>query len=129
MRPTRLYRPKGRSKLTNGRALLRGDGRLFWCRRLGDLQALLTSDCGGDDAISSAERAIIRRACVLQIECEIREARFAEAGEATDHQIETYQRITNTLRRTLEAIGLQRRPRDVTPDPLEYAASYDQAAE
>jgi hypothetical protein len=117
IRPTRLYRPKGRSRITNGRSLLRNvDGRSFWCRRLRDLQALLVSDLGGDDAISSAEHAIIRRACVLQVECERREAKFAEAGEASDQQIEVYQRVSNSLRRLLESVGLQRRARDVTPD-------------
>jgi hypothetical protein len=30
----------------------------------------------------------------------------------------------NSLRRLLESLGLKRRARDVTPSPLEYAASY-----
>ena len=31
----------------------------------------------------------------------------------------------NTLRRTLESIGLMRRTRDITPGPLDYAKLYD----
>ena len=124
MRPTRLYKAKGRSRITNGGALLRNvDGRLFWCRRLRDLQALLISDLGGDAAVSSAEAAIVRRACVLQVECELREAKFAEAGEASDQQIEVYQRVSNSLHRLLESLslgGLQRRAKDVTPDLQTY---------
>ena len=30
-------------------------------------------------------------------------------------ELETYQPMANTMRRLLEAVGLQRRPRDVTP--------------
>ena len=78
------------------------------------MQALLISDLGGDDAVTSAEAAIVRRACVLQVELERREAKFAEAGEANDREIEIYQRVSNSLRRLLESIGLQRRQRDVT---------------
>jgi hypothetical protein len=33
-----------------------------------------------------------------------------------------YQRATNTLRRTLESVGLERRQRDVTPSLAEYLA-------
>jgi hypothetical protein len=50
------------------------------------------------------------------------EAGFAVVGEAQPDQLDLYQRTANSLRRLLEAIGLQRRSRDVTPDPLEYAA-------
>jgi hypothetical protein len=50
------------------------------------------------------------------------EAGFAVAGEAQPDQLDLYQRTANSLRRLLEAIGLQGRPRDVTPDPLEYGA-------
>jgi hypothetical protein len=60
---------------------------------------------------------------MLCLQLELQEQRFAqnENGEASAKQIETYQRCTNTLRRTLEALGLQRRPRNVTPSIAEYA--------
>jgi hypothetical protein len=34
-----------------------------------------------------------------------------------------YQRCSNSLRRLLEAVGIQRRARDVTPSVSEYLAS------
>ena len=43
------------------------------------------------------------------------EVRFATAGEADPADLEIYQRCANSLRRLLEAIGLHRRPRDITP--------------
>jgi hypothetical protein len=87
-----------------------------------DLMGLHLSDLGGENAVSEAERSIIRRVATLSVELERMEAGFAVAGEAQPDQLDLYQRTANSLRRLLEAIGLQRRPRDVTPDPLEYAA-------
>jgi hypothetical protein len=74
-------------------------------------------------------RSIIRRAAVLTTELERLEVRFAQAGEASAEDLDIYARIAANLRRLLEAIGLQRRPRDVTPpDPLIYAAQQDKVA-
>jgi hypothetical protein len=116
-------KPQGRSRVSNGSAVLPGvDGRSTWVRRLRDLMGLHLSDLGGDDAVSEAERSVVRRIATLTVELERMEAGFAVAGEARPDQLDLYQRTANSLRRLLEAIGLQRRPKDVTPDPLQYAA-------
>jgi hypothetical protein len=108
----KVGRDPQRSRVTNGK-LLPGivDERSAWVRRCKDVIASHLSDV--PDA-SAAERSIIRRASVLTVELERLEAKFAVAGEATSDDLDLYQRMTNTLRRSLEAIGLQRRPRDVT---------------
>ena len=70
-----------------------------------------------------AERSLIRRASMLTVQLEMLDAKFAaNDGEATPPQLATYTTVTNTLRRTLEAIGLKRRQRDVSavPDLREY---------
>jgi hypothetical protein len=121
--PIDVPKPQARSRVSNGSAVLPGvDGRSTWVRRLRDLMGLHLSDLGGDDAVSEAERSIIRRVATLTVELERMEAGFAVAGEAQPDQLDLYQRTANSLRRLLEAIGLQRRQRDVTPDPLEYGA-------
>jgi hypothetical protein len=121
--PIDVPKPQARSRVSNGSAVLPGvDGRSTWVRRLRDLMGLHLSDLGGDDAVSEAERSIIRRVATLTVELERMEAGFAVAGEAQPDQLDLYQRTANSLRRLLEAIGVQRRSRDVTPDPLEYAA-------
>jgi hypothetical protein len=105
-----------RSRITNGSALLPGiDGRNAWVRRAKDLLALHFSDLGGEDNVSEAERALVRRAVTLIIELERREAMFAQVGAADNEALAIYQTTVNTLRRTLESLGLQRRPRDVSP--------------
>ena len=92
-------------------------------RRLADLIALHVSDLGGEDAVSHSENLLVRRAACLTVELERLEVVFAMAGQATPQDLDLYQRASNTLRRHLESIGIQRRPRDVTPGSVgEYLA-------
>jgi hypothetical protein len=112
----------GKSRITNGTAFLPGiDGRSAWIRRAKDLISEHLSDLGGPDHVSAAGRSIVRRVAVITAELEHLEARFATAGFATAEDLSLYLTAANNLRRLLEAVGLQRRPRDVTPDPLAYA--------
>ncbi len=111
-----IVRTNGRSRITNGSALLPGvDGRSPWVRRCKDVIRAHISDLGGEDNTSAAERSIIRRAAVLTTELERFEVKFALAGEADANDLDTYQRVANSLRRLLEAVGIERRPRDVGP--------------
>jgi hypothetical protein len=67
----------------------------------------------------------------LTVELERMEGGFALAGEALPGQIDLYQRTANSLRRLLEAIGLERRKRDVTPtlaDIADEIAAEEEAA-
>jgi hypothetical protein len=96
------------------------DGRSTWVRRLRDLIEAHVGDLGGDDRISEAERSIVRRAATLTVELERLEAKFAVAGEAAPADLDLYQRTAGNLRRLLEAVGLERRQRDVTPDLRTY---------
>src|SRR5262245_23135164 len=52
---------EGRSRITNGTDLLPGiDGRSNWARRFRDVISLHTSDLGGLEECSEAEKSIIR---------------------------------------------------------------------
>jgi hypothetical protein len=113
-----------RSRITNGSALLPGvDGRSAWIRRCKDVISLHLSDLGGADNVSEAEHSIVRRCATLTVELERMEAVFATVGEASAADLGLYQRASNTLRRHLETIGLERRSRLITPDLHEYLAS------
>jgi hypothetical protein len=62
-------KPQARSRVSNGSVVLPGvDGRSTWVRRLRDLMGLHLSDLGGDDAVSEAERSIVRRVATLTVE-------------------------------------------------------------
>jgi hypothetical protein len=117
--------PDQRSAVTNGQRLFvaAGDGRGPWARRMRDVIELHISDLGGLENASEAERSIIRRAATLTIELERLEAKFSTLpnGPRAD-DLDMYQRCSNSLRRLLESIGIQRRPRDVTPSLDGYLA-------
>jgi hypothetical protein len=124
-------RTKGNSRVTNGSALLprdRGkvahtDGRSSWMRRFRDLINTHTADLGGADALSEAERSIIRRCATLTVLLERLELDFALEDEASAPKIDQYQRVANTLKRLLESLGLKRRSKDITPDLSTYLKS------
>ena len=90
--------------------------------------SLHAADLGGADEITESERSLLRRACTLMVELEKREMEFA-AGEADTAELDAYQRTANTLRRLLVTLGLQRRPKDVTPDIATYLRSRQIEAE
>ena len=112
-RATRLAKPSARSRVSNGKDLFVGgvDGRLAYARRYRDILAQLTSDIGGDP--SEAQSLIIRRATQLAVWCEMAEA---DAAGGTPLNIGEYATATNTLRRLLLDLGLERRMRDITPN-------------
>ena len=89
-----------------------------WRNLIGDI----TNDLGGADNISEAERVLIRRAAMMTLQAELMEQRFSqnEDGAASSQQIECYGRTTNTLRRTLEALGLERRAKTIIPTLSDY---------
>jgi hypothetical protein len=104
-----------KSRIGNGSALLPGiDGRSAWVRRCKDVIAAHLADLGGIDNCSTAEYSLVRRASTLTVELERFEAKFATAGEASPEDLEIYQRCANSLRRLLEAVGLQRRAKLVS---------------
>jgi hypothetical protein len=120
-----------RSSLTNGSSLLAdADHRTAWMRRLRDLIQSHIFDLGGDDYVSDSEQRLVRRAAMLTIQLEMMDSRFAtNDGEASRVDLETYQRCSNSLRRLLESLGLQRRSRDVSPPSVaEYIAHINREA-
>jgi hypothetical protein len=121
-------KPTHRARVSNGSKTLAGvDGRTAWARRFRDIMDAHVFDLGGPENVSHAERAIIRRSATLICELERLERKFALAGEAEVGDLDLYQRAANTVRRLLEAVGLERRARDVTPSLTQYLQQKDTA--
>ena len=93
-------------------------------RRFADIVTLLVSDLGGADYCSEAKKIIARRAAFETLQLELIEERVAKRynGEAPPKTLALYQRVSNSLRRLLESIGLERKAKDVTPTLREYWA-------
>jgi len=117
-----------RTKVTSGRQLLPGiDNRCYWVRRVRDIIDRHTTDLGGDDALSEAERSIIKRAATLVCEAERMERRFAqvpENGSVPLAELHTYSMLANTLRRLLDMAGLEKRTHDITPTIDAYIVAH-----
>jgi hypothetical protein len=98
--------PTHRSRVTNGRALfVEADGRSAWSRRYKNLVEAHVSDLGGVDGLSEAKKQLIRRAATIEAELERQEGALA-TGESID--LDAFGRASNSLRRILESIGLER---------------------
>jgi hypothetical protein len=115
-----------RSRVTNGRTLfIKGGGgpveTTAWHRRLKDLFQDHVADLGGIEHCSTAEQSLCRRAANLELQLELIERFWAgNGGQASERTLHLYQRVTSSLRRVLESLGLQRRQKDVTPTLKEY---------
>jgi hypothetical protein len=122
--PSKPARPKDpqRSAIANGKLLPGIDQRSTWVRRCRELIEDQITDLGGEDNTSTAERSLIRRAATMTVELERLELKFATAGQASPDDLDLYVRASGNLRRLLEAIGLKRRSKDVTPPLRERLA-------
>ena len=108
-----VNKSKGCSRVSNGSALFveKIDGRTPWARRFRDLIELHLADLGGPDNVNEAQCALIRRIATLECECERLEGEFAKPDRVAGAKaLDLYSRLSNTLRRLLDALHLDRRP-------------------
>jgi hypothetical protein len=103
------------------------DRRTGAAKRAHDLVKAIREDLGGEDRLATGERQIIQRAALLGTLAEDLETRWL-LGESIDAG--TLCAIGNAQRRLLEAVGIKRVPRDVTPKLSTYlAGAHAEAAE
>jgi hypothetical protein len=100
------------------------DRRTAAYKRTVELIEQIEADAGGQDRLSTGERALIQRAAVTAALAEHLETRWL-AGEQIDPALHCT--ISNSLRRLLEAVGLRRVPRDVSPLDHEGMRAYEEA--
>lgn len=111
--------PDGRQKV---RLLTMGDldGRTMAAKAVRTLIGDLESDLGGAERLSASEREIVRRTALASAMLQDMEAHWL-SGRGVD--VAAYTTLSNTQSRLLKLLGLQRRPRDVTPDLAAYVAA------
>jgi hypothetical protein len=86
----------------------------------------LAADLGND--LSVSQRMLVQRASLLSMLCGHAEASFLLGRQ--DVPLGDYVSMASTLRRILTTLSpsLKRVPRDITPDPLDYARERDGAS-
>jgi hypothetical protein len=93
-------------------------------RRVRSLVRALTQDLAGD--LSTAQRMLVMRVALLEALCTHSEACILLGQEVS---LGDYLQMANTQRRLLQTLGIKRVPKDITPDPLDYAREHSEAAE
>ena len=111
----------GRSRISNGKDLLPNvDGRSLIARRFRDISNAILRDQNSDQC-SEARLQLIRRFAACAVIAEQMEAGLAR-GEPIN--IAEHSQLSSMLTRLASRIGIDRRSRDVTPDPLTYAREH-----
>lgn len=93
------------------------DGRTRSAQLVSKTIENIFADLGGEDALSVAERLIVRRAAIAGAMSEDLAARWL-TGDPVDPAI--FATLANVERRQLETVGIKRRARDVTPNLADY---------
>lgn len=93
-------------------------------RRVRSLVRALARDLADD--LSTAQRMLVMRVALLEALCTHTEAAILLGQEVS---LGDYLQMANTQRRLLQTLGLKRVPKDITPDPLDYAREHSEAAE
>ena len=120
-RPTALRNPPRRSKTRQGKVRLltldhldqRSAAYAYAC----NLIATLSSDLGGDAAMSEGERQLVTRAAMVGAIVADFEGRWV-AGQQV--QLSDYLAAVNVQRRVLATLGLERRQRTIGPTLSDY---------
>ena len=124
---------QGRARITNGADLLPTvDGRSIWARIMRDTMGDMFSHLGGEDNMTAPSRMLSRRVGAFEAELIHLEDKFARAraeGREPEHaDLDLYSRMSSAQRRMFEALGLERRQRDITPSLDAYiTAKYSKA--
>ncbi len=111
--------PAFRAGIVNGAPFLltrngrRVDLRTHAGRRFVTLIDAMVSDLGGAENVSTMEAQLVRRGAALAVDLEFQEAQALHDNDALDPAI--YRTMVETQRHVLQALGLRRRARDITP--------------
>ena len=106
--------PVGRHKRVKLLGLADLDQRTGAAKSARALIQAIEEDLGGSDRLTAGERVLAARAGVAAAMCEHQEALCRPVD------IASYATLINATARLLRTIGLERRPRDVTPDLQAY---------
>jgi len=96
------------------------DGRTRAAQAVRSLKDQVTADLGGEDRLSTLERAAINNVAMASVMIEDLSAKWLLGQDVNPTELAT---LVNTFNRSADKIGWTRRSRDVTPDLNAYLAS------
>ncbi|MEK1890734.1 MAG: hypothetical protein AAAB35_24860 [Phyllobacterium sp.] len=97
------------------------DPTSWWAQHLAEITEQYLADLGGDEVCTTAEKAVIRKVGVLEIEMRRIEAYLATDPDPSAMKIEMYTRLAKTFHQLLNMTGLERRrPKTIVPTLEEY---------
>jgi hypothetical protein len=96
-----------------------------------ELEAALVADLGGDAALSAMQKALLPRLTTQLVVARYLEAVLVGSGPLTAKgrqraALSAYLPVTDRILRYLQALGLERRSRDVVTSPSEYLKRLEQ---
>jgi hypothetical protein len=86
--------------------LARPDGRSREGRLVRSMRAALFEHLGGEARLSAPQRAMVERCAMLQLRCAVLDGKMLD-GTFSEYDAKTYLAFSNSLSRTLAALGLQ----------------------
>jgi len=92
------------------------DGRSIVSRAVKELRAALVNDMGGEQNLSTQKSLILDRAVAKVFRCQAIETALYEGQELSPHTIGMYLALSNSLRKDLAALGLNRVARRIGQD-------------
>ena len=114
---------QGKVRLLTRNAL---DGRTKARKQFDAIARGIAVDRGGEDQLSTVQRHLVEAFAGAAVHMHDLNARLL-LGESID--IVAHSQAISTMVRIASRIGIERVPKDVTPDPLEYARERDEADE
>jgi len=105
--------------------LARPDKRTREARLLKQMRMELTRHLGGQ--LSPPQRVLVERAAMLQLRCAKFDQKILD-GTFSEYDSKVFLAFSNSLTRTLKALGLEGRAADKLPTFSEYWKSDDEAA-
>jgi hypothetical protein len=113
---------RGKGRLINRQSL---DGRTAVAQAFDALVARIHTDLGGRDRMSSIEASLVESFAGAATVLEHINAKILTGAEITPALVAMHAAAISAQVRCAAKLGVARRAKTVTPDPLDYARSYD----
>jgi hypothetical protein len=94
-------------------------------KRYESIRGAVLADMGGESNTTEVQRQLISKFATLALQLETLESAALEGNHI---DLDLFGRCSGHLRRIAETLGLRRVPRDVTLNPLTYAADREREA-